>query len=200
MNKYMLKPLYLPAKDDNDKQIVACIGWKLHIVDNLRINLLIGNNIIGAKEIKIDITNEKAFVPGCKATFLITTQQRSQFIRQELLSAIYVTISLQSQVFVPITSLLLPQDQDFFFEPHKQPRFALFANLMNHEMAGIIVQIEIALSIQVLWCTKLEMISKMPFDNCFTAEIKADSVMTLPQQHPELLWRSYLNICSYLKY
>lgn len=63
----MLKPFYLPAKGNNNKQIIACIYWKLHIIENLKVNFLIENNIEDAEDIKIDIDNKKTYMPGYKA-------------------------------------------------------------------------------------------------------------------------------------
>lgn len=58
-NKYVFESLYLLAKNNNNKQIVACICQELYIINNLRANLLIGNNHVDVKSIKIDINNKK---------------------------------------------------------------------------------------------------------------------------------------------
>lgn len=81
IDKYVLEPLYLPAKGNDNKQIIACICQKLHIVDNLRINLLIENNILGAEGIKINISSKKAYVPKYKAIVSITIWQKNWFIK-----------------------------------------------------------------------------------------------------------------------
>ena len=53
------------------------IYQKLHIINNLRKNLLIENNIIGAKKIKIDITNKKAYILRCKTIISVIAWQKS---------------------------------------------------------------------------------------------------------------------------
>lgn len=80
---------------------------------------------------------------------------------------------------MPIINFSFFENQDFFFKPFKQPKLALFAYLMKHDAADIIVQNKILLSIQVFCRTKLEIISKMLFDNCFATEIEVNSTMTL---------------------
>lgn len=70
-DKYMLEPLYLPAKNNNDKWIMACIYQKLYIVDNLKVNFLIKNDIVNVKKIWINIINKKIYIPEFKAIISI---------------------------------------------------------------------------------------------------------------------------------
>lgn len=53
---------------------------------------MIKNNIVDVKSIKINIDNEKAYVPGCKTIVSVTAQQKNWFIKQMLYSAIYIII------------------------------------------------------------------------------------------------------------
>ena len=53
---------------------------------------------------------------------------------------------------------------------------------MSHNTADIIIQYEIALSIQVPQYIKLRVISKVLFDNYFATEIEVNSTITLPHQ------------------
>lgn len=94
-NKYILKTLYFPAISNKGQQVVACIHCELYFVNNLRANILIGNDIIGAKGITIDIAKEKAYIPGCQATISITARQHGQFIRKVLHSTNHVIIPPQ---------------------------------------------------------------------------------------------------------
>ena len=119
--------------------MVACIRCELHIVDNLKANILIGNNIIGAEGITIDIAKEKIYIPGCKATIPITTRQRGQFVKKILHLTTYVTVLLQSQAFVSKNLLFLPLDRNFYFEPMQQPKLSLFAHLVIYNTKGILV-------------------------------------------------------------
>ena len=74
-DKYVLEPLYFSAISDKGQRMIVCIHHKLHIVDNLRANILIGNDLISAKGITIDIAKEKAYIPECKAIVSITAKQ-----------------------------------------------------------------------------------------------------------------------------
>ena len=73
-DKYVLELLYFPAISNKGQHMVACICHELHIVDNLRANILIKNDIIGVKGMIIDIAKEKAYILDCKATIPITAK------------------------------------------------------------------------------------------------------------------------------
>ena len=64
-DEYILEPLYFPAISENGQRVVVPIKRELHLVDKLRANILIGNDIIGPEGITMDIAKEKAYVPGC---------------------------------------------------------------------------------------------------------------------------------------
>ena len=116
-NKYVLKVLYFPAISNKGQRVIAYIHCKHHLVDNLRANILIGNDIIGTKSITIDIANGKVYFLKCKAIVPITAKQHGQLIRRALHSINCVTIHPQSQAFISTNSLSLSLDRDFYFEP-----------------------------------------------------------------------------------
>ena len=74
-DEYVLKTLYFLAISNKGQPVVVCIRFELHLVDNLRANILIGNDIISAKGITINIAKEKAYISECKATVPITPRQ-----------------------------------------------------------------------------------------------------------------------------
>ena len=74
-DKYVFKALYFPAIGDKGQQVITCIHCELHLVDNLKTNIPIENDIIGTKGIIINIAKKKTYVPGCKALLLISACQ-----------------------------------------------------------------------------------------------------------------------------
>lgn len=139
-DKYVLELLYFPAIGNKGQRMIVCIYCELHIVDNLRANIFIENNIIGVKGMMINIAKEKAYISDCKAIVPITAKHCGQFVKKVLYLTICVMIPLQLQIFVSTNSLSLPSDRDFYFEPTQQPKLFLFAHLMTHNTKGVLVQ------------------------------------------------------------
>lgn len=58
-------PLYFLGRDKNKQLVYAQIDRKLHLVDGLKADILIGNNIIGLQRISINIAKKTALVASC---------------------------------------------------------------------------------------------------------------------------------------
>ena len=58
-SEYITVPIYLPGVQDtgpnSGSKALACIRRELYLVDNLRTNMLVGNDILGPEEIVINI-------------------------------------------------------------------------------------------------------------------------------------------------
>ena len=74
-SEYVTVPIYLPGVQDtgpnSGSKALACIRRELHLVDNLRANMLVGNDILGPEEIVINIYQKKATVGSCGMTIEI---------------------------------------------------------------------------------------------------------------------------------
>ena len=73
---YITISLYFLATNSKDKIILASITRELHIVNELRANVLIDTDIIESKEIVLDIAKQKTYIISCDATISINAKQR----------------------------------------------------------------------------------------------------------------------------
>lgn len=65
-DEYVLIPFYCPSVNKNGQKALACIRRELHIINNLRAKMLIGNDIISTEYIVIDVASHKATIRSCK--------------------------------------------------------------------------------------------------------------------------------------
>ncbi len=49
-DEYVTVLPYIPGVDEQGKKVQACIKRELHLIDNLRVNMLIENDVIGLRE------------------------------------------------------------------------------------------------------------------------------------------------------
>lgn len=75
-DKLILMPIYFLRVDKHKQLIYTCIYCKMHLVDYLKTNILVGNNIIILKGIIIDLANSITFITNCNVLIAITTRQR----------------------------------------------------------------------------------------------------------------------------
>lgn len=71
-DEYVFEASYFFAISNKGQKVVTYICHKLYLVNNLKTNILIKNDIIDTEGITINIVKKKAYVSGCKALFLIS--------------------------------------------------------------------------------------------------------------------------------
>lgn len=83
-SEYVTQNLYFPGIDDKGQAVLACVRRELHIVDDLRAKMLIGNDIIGPEGIVIDVANKKAYIGSCKTEIKVTARPQGEFVRRNI--------------------------------------------------------------------------------------------------------------------
>ena len=89
---------------------------KLYIVDNLRVKMLIKNNIIEFKEIVINVINKKARINNCSIIINIITRLRDEFIRRKIYVKLSVFVPSHSEIILLIKEINLSNDRNFLFK------------------------------------------------------------------------------------
>lgn len=65
LNKFISMFLYFPDIDLTNRPAYAHIHRKLYLVDGLKANLLVGNNILAMERVVIDLANKSAMISSC---------------------------------------------------------------------------------------------------------------------------------------
>ena len=76
--KYVIFFIFFIEKNANDKEVRTCFRRETHVVNSLKINILIENDIIESKSFVIDVETKIVYINICKSIFL------SKFDRQKL--------------------------------------------------------------------------------------------------------------------
>ena len=96
--------------------MLICLRRELHIVDNLRVKMLIKNNIIKFKEIVINIVNKKVRINNYSITINIIARSRGDFIRRKIYIKVSIFVSSHSEIMLLIKEINLSNDRDFLFK------------------------------------------------------------------------------------
>ena len=74
-NEYVLILIYLPEVKKNGNKALTCVTREIHLINNLKANLLMGNNIIGSEKIVLDISKNEVSIDSCDIIIAISTHQ-----------------------------------------------------------------------------------------------------------------------------
>ena len=96
--------------------MLVCLRRELYIIDNLRVKMLIGNDIIEPEGIIIDIANKKARINSCSTIINITARSRGEFVRRKIYIKLSIFVPPHSEMILLIKEINLSNDRDFLFE------------------------------------------------------------------------------------
>ena len=74
--KYLVISYYFLKIDTFKNIIFACARRKIHVIDELRVNILIENDFIDLKKNFINIVNQKVYIENYKISIIIIARQR----------------------------------------------------------------------------------------------------------------------------
>ena len=170
-SEYVLIPVYIPAVKDDGTKVLCRIKREIHLVDNLRAHMLIGNDIIGPEQIVLDVAANKAYIGSCNATATISTRQRGPcYTKRAIKARRSLIVAPYAQMKVPIITPKDLPDRDFLFEPCGHQSLTTYAHLVDAKMDAILVKNETDKTIQVPRKMRLCMLCEVDYENVFFAE------------------------------
>ncbi len=132
--------LYFSGKNNTRQLVYAFLTCEIHLVEDFKANLLIGNNIISPESFIIDVKRKKALIGSCKVTIPINARQRGQFLARKLLTNQETVVPPNFETMISLLPLYLPNDHDFLFYPATQPNLTLFTHIVDHRTLKVLVK------------------------------------------------------------
>ena len=165
--------LYFPGKDDAGRLVYASVRYEIHLVDSLRANLLIGNDIMSPENFVIDIDKRSTLIGSCRVTIPISARQRGQFLTRKLLTSEVSVVPPRSEAMIPLVPVSVPDDRDFLFHPTAQPNLTLFTHIVDHQTSKVLVRNASDQPLRIPHRHKLGHLIDIAYDNCFFTEDQA---------------------------
>lgn len=105
--------LFLPGENNKRQKVYASIKCELHLVDGLRANILIGNNILASESFVLNVELSHALVGSYRVKITIKPKQRSQFLRKRLLAEKDEVVPPRFEAIILLVPVSLPNNRDF---------------------------------------------------------------------------------------
>ena len=168
-SQFVLVSIYLLGRDRK----IALIEREVHIVDNLKVNLLVGMDILAPEGILIDLENRLATIRSCESIQLpLTIESRSSKVDRTIFSEYEQTVQPHTRALLTIlgakgSALELPQDRDLLFEPDCLDQLSVFAHLVDHTMEAVYVQNDTDSPVLIPRNTRVGNVVEYEADGCF---------------------------------
>ena len=162
---YVELDLYFPAHGRT-----AVIQREVHVVNDLKANMLIGNDILVSEQIDVLLSQRKAVIGSCKNVQLdlnVTTLPNQT--NRLLLSGDQTTIPAYGSTIIQIKPLHgLPTDRDLLFEPECKLADA-YTSIVDHTLTSIEVRNDSDKAVVIPRHTPLGRVVEYEADGCFLA-------------------------------
>lgn len=159
--------LYFPKKNEVGQLVYTFLTCEIYLVKDLRVNLLIDNNIISPEGFIIDVKEKSTLIGSCSVTILIDTKQKGQFLTRRLLVSQEIMVSAQLEAMVLLVPLPLSNHHDFLFFPATQVKLTLFTHIIDHKILIILVRNTSNEGLCIPYHHKLKNSIDIAYNKCF---------------------------------
>jgi len=136
--KYAISNFYI-LNWKNKKDIIAYIQREVHFVDNLKINIFIGNYIIKSKDIVIDIKKREVYINNCNIIINVEIKFSKLVVRLIYLQKIIV-IFLRTEISIVVYYFNISKNRDFLFKSKNNTSLVFYANIIDVSTKTIIAR------------------------------------------------------------
>ncbi len=166
IKKYVNVSIYLSSKNDSTRLIE--IHREMHLVKELKVNMLIDNDILESKNIVIDVQHKMTTIRSCEnLTIEIKIHQRESFVRKKVINQFANVISSELYVKIPYKMKDLFSNRDFLFESFSEVSIFIYAHVIDARTTDVIVRNESAKSMKISRNFKLGVAQEIQNDDYF---------------------------------
>lgn len=177
--------LYFPRKNNVGDLVYALLQYEIHLVEGLRANLLIGNDIMSSEVMVINLEKKTALIGACRVTINVNAKQWGQFLAKRLLTSQESVIFPCSKAMILLVKLPLLNNRDFLFHPTPQANLTFYSYIMDYKTTKILVRNAFDQLLRIFCRHKLGHLLDMAYKNCFLIDIQSayEAAFIPPSSH-----------------
>ena len=157
---------YIEVKNENKKTVRACFRKEIHIVDDLKINMFIENDVMKSKDINVLSNKKIAYIKSCKIIVSVKIRSFEILIIKSVHLRKITLIFFHSKISMKINHLIVFNFRDFF-KFDEINLLIVYAHLVNAFTNEILFQNEFNRFIKVLRNYRLERFIKLKYINVY---------------------------------
>lgn len=97
---FAFSTIYIPGIDKKGCEVYASISCKLHLIDRLKANMLVGNDVLYTENFVINFSTSSALIQSCGVMIDINTRQHSEFLRDRALTRALTIVPLRTETLI----------------------------------------------------------------------------------------------------
>ena len=197
--KYLLIDFRISSTAIDDNSIIVTFIKHLYIVNNLKIKLLINNDILKSKQIVLNIIKKKTTINNCKnITTKLTIANREFSIKQIMRVVENIKMSARFNTIISYKlrdKIILSIDRDFMFISQRIKRLKLnddiFSHIVNVNINVVIIQNISNKKVFISKNSRIDIIQNYEKKNCYLTSSK-DNCLTINSDNHKSAIKNWL--------
>ena len=186
--EYAICDIHLPGTKEG-LSATSVLRREVHLVDNLKANMLLGNDIIGPERIILDVAKKIAHIGSTGASIPLDVRSPKSSVQRLVHLRKTTVIPPHAETAIPIHNVGLPASRDFLFEPDGDFDLGMYAHMVDASTTAILVRNDRDVPVKVPRNSRLGRISEIEFPNAFHIQEDED-VRYLAAKEPKSTHRS----------
>ena len=158
--------IYFSELAKNDTPAFVFIIREIHLVNDLKVKMLIDNDLLNSEKFIIDVEKKSTTIDSCEINIMLEIQLKDPYLRRTIHAQQAMMLQSGQEQLLPIRTKI-PNGRDFFFEPDPNANFTMCSHILDTSTKRILVKNEIEHAIKVSRRYRLDQISEIDCDNCF---------------------------------
>ena len=164
--KYVICDIYL-LNIKNDKKIMLFIQREIYLINNLKINILIKNDITSVEKFIIDMTKKHVIINNINVFIALNIRSFKIVIQRLIHLRKIIVIFLHAKMIIFVHNVILSINRDFLFELNDDINLSMYVYLVDVFTFFIVIRNEQNMSIQISRNYRLDRIFEFDFINIF---------------------------------
>ena len=116
INKYIIVFIIFIEKNNKSNDVCVMFRREVHVIDNLKINIFMKNEIMNLKKIFIDFDHNIARINNCNVNIFIKIRTFNKTITKSIHLKKIIIIFSKSKILVLMHHFNVSNNRDFLFE------------------------------------------------------------------------------------
>lgn len=105
--------IYILGIDDKSREIYVAISCKVYLIDGLKENMLVDNDVLYIESFVINLFTSSALIHSSDVNIKINARQYSKFLRHKALASASIIVAPRSYALIVFQHIKLPDSRNF---------------------------------------------------------------------------------------
>ena len=199
--KYAICDIRLSNIIKDDKLVVALLRREIYLMNNLKINMLIDNDIIDFEDFDINMIKRQIIIESIDVIISLKIRSLKSAIQKSIHLKKIIVVSSHAAMIVAVHHADLSITRDFLFESNDDLNFIMYVHLIDVDIKCVLIRNDKNVSIMIFRNYRLDRIFELNFSNVFHIDSYVDDDVThltikkLKTIHKNEWFKKLISVC-----